>query len=511
MSDKLRLKLGKTYLKLVNRLPQFRGGFVRALQDIADHHKKQAHDTYKSSRPPKDVTLEFLYFRSTEVFNLEDFDQLQRGLFRLFPDLKNEFFYRFAGKEFTKQTESMHGSGSGILGYVLRDKTMRWFGMDVKREIPTLPPEVDFVEVWYHKILPSVILITLDVHLTEEANRSLMSVQERHYEPAIRFTNIVPWLAPRRSYSVSHSESEMRNAVLGWLEALRGRVEDCFRPFLAGYFTKQAVDEVVRLPTVEVYALKGAPEEIQAFGEWARTSSRQWLDSLGFSFFLDVYTDEDSVFTIPDRFVTKQSSAYRLVVLWDRYVQSVGTDMHGGNEKRAIKYNTRYALDAFSRLIALHELLNSIQRTVARLRRVAFRSMHRTRGLGQFMRLSKVILRESILLDRIPMEFKQNKRLIEYAARAIDGFKEVRPDFGKVEEETFPANVIAGLEERMQSLKEQVEHIKQTFSDFLVLKNMRSLYILQWIVLILSIIAILTNWPNIKQFLIDIRELLLLT
>lgn len=504
MSDRLRLKLGNTYLRLFSRLPQFRGGFVRSFQDIADHHKELAEETYKSSRPPEDVSLEFLYFRLTEVFNLEDFDQLQRGLFRLFPDLKNGFFDRFTAKEFTRQTESIHGTGYGKLGYVLRDKARRWFGMDVYREISTLPRDVDFIEVWYHKILPSVILITLDVYLTDDATRGLMSVQARRYEPVIRFRNLVPWLAPWRSYSVSDAESEMRSATLTWLDELRGKVEQSFRPFLTGYFTKQAAPHsVVRLPTVEVFALKGAPEEITAFGEWA-AKSREWLDSLGFSFFWDVYTDERSIFVAPERHETRHSSAYRLVVLSERYIQSVGTDMHGGDEKRAIKYSTRYALNAFGNLIALHELLNSIQRTVARLRIVTFGSLHRTRGLDKFMRLNRIILRESILLDRIPMEFEQNKRSIKRATREIDGFRQVRPDFGKIEEETFPANVMARLEERMQRLKEQVEHIKQTFSDFLVLKNMRSLYILQWIVLILSVVAILTNWPNIKQFLADI-------
>lgn len=502
VSDKLRRKLGNTYLKLFSRLPQFRGGFVRTLQDIADHHKRQADDTYKNTRPPKDVSLEFLYFRLTEVFNLEDFDQLQRGLFRLFPDLNDEFFHRFSAKEFANQTASLHGGGSGILGYVLRDKHKFGIGMDVYREISTLPLEVDFIEVWYHKILPSVILITLDVYLTEQATRNLMSQQDRRYEPAILFRSIKPWRAPWRSYSVSHSEDEMRKAILEWLDALRGKVEHSFRPYLTGYFTKQA-NAVVRLPTIEVYGLKGAPEEIPAFGEWA-TNSRGWLNSLGFSFFFDVYTDERSIFTTPDRFLTRESSAYRLVVLWDRFIQSEGTDMHGGDERRSIKYNTRYTLDAFGNLIVLHELLNSIQKTVAVLRRVAFRSMDRTRGLQRFMSLNRIILRESILLDRIPMEFKHNERLIKYQAKAIESFREVRPGFAKVEEETFPGNVIASLEDRMQRLKEQVEHIKHTFSDFLMLKNMQSVYVLQWVVLILSIIAILTNWPNIKQFLKDV-------
>jgi hypothetical protein len=115
------------------------------------------------------------------------------------------------------------------------------------------------------------------------------------------------------------------------------------------------------------------------------------------------------------------------------------------------------------------------------------------------------------------MEVRQNKRLIEHKARAIDQFKEVRPYFTKIEEETFLANAIANLEARMQHLKEQVEHIKQTFSDFLALRNMRAIYTLQWVVIVLSVLAIITgvfdvmgNWSGIKQFLKDVLGIMVL-
>jgi hypothetical protein len=186
-------------------------------------------------------------------------------------------------------------------------------------------------------------------------------------------------------------------------------------------------------------------------------------------------------------------------------VQSVGTEGHGGDEKRAITYNTRYVLEPLGTLIALHEFLNSIERDIAKLRRITFRSMNRIRFLIQSMKLNSVILRESIFLDRIPMELKQSKRLIEHKARPISSFREVRSDFGTMENGgTFSANALANVEGKMLRLKEQLDHIKQTFSEFLILKNMRAVYILQWLVIALSIVAILASWPNIKLFVKDI-------
>jgi hypothetical protein len=212
ISQNVRLKLGKKYLELATMLPQFGGGFIRALQDMKVHHKELAEDAYKRSRPPTNVELEFLYFQLIEMFHLEDFDKLRDGLYRLLPSLKDDSLYKFSTDAFSKQAESIQGAGSGFLGYIFRDKSDRWLAMDPYTVMPELPEHVAFIKIEYNKVLPSVFLVTLDVNLTEDATRHLIGLQDRRYEPAALFRSVFPWRVLRKGWSERPSDTEMRRA-----------------------------------------------------------------------------------------------------------------------------------------------------------------------------------------------------------------------------------------------------------------------------------------------------------
>jgi hypothetical protein len=163
-------------------------------------------------------------------------------------------------------------------------------------------------------------------------------------------------------------------------------------------------------------------------------------------------------------------------------------------------------------LIVLQEFLNAVQGNIARLRKVTFGAMKRGKLLSRYMKLNHTILRESILLDRISMEFRQQKNLIKHYALEIGELREVVPALRTGE--NFALNALVGLEKRMQNLGKQIEHVKRSFSDFLALQNMRAIYLLQRVVLVVSVVAMtsallnaLANWENIKRFLNDVLRL----
>ena len=127
------------------------------------------------------------------------------------------------------------------------------------------------------------------------------------------------------------------------------------------------------------------------------------------------------------------------------------------------------------------------------------------------MKLNSTIQWESILLDRISMEFRQQRNLIEHYAMEVGRFREFSTrGIPFSEKDTFTSNALSAIENRVQRLKEQVEQVKLSFSDFLSVQNMWATYKLQWYVLVLSVVATLatvvgiaTGWPVIKQFLKD--------
>lgn len=508
-SKQIKLKLGRKYLELAAMLPHFGGGFIRTLQDMRAHHKESAEDAYKRSRPPANVELDFLYFQLIEMFHLEDFDKLRDGLYRLLPALKDDSLYRFSTDAFSQQADSIQGGGSGFLGYIIREKGNRWLGMDPYAVMPELPESVAFIKVEYIKMLPSVFLVTLDVNLTEAASRHLLRLQDRRYEPAPLFRSVLPWRAVRGGWSERPSESEMRIAILNWLQELRADVENAVKPYLSGYFARRLAKTFTRLPAIEVYGLKGGPQDLDTFHEWTN-KERAWLDSLGFRFIFDAYGDDRVILTVPERDDPELQMGYRLIALWESYIKSTSALGFGNDERRAISHRTTYLLRALSALIVLHEFLNVVQSNISKLRKITFGAMKRGKLLSRYMKLNITIQKESVLLDRISMEFEQQKGLIRHDALEIGELKSVIPSL-RAPEEHFAVTALGGLENRMRNLTKQVEHVKRSFSDFLSLQNMRAIYFLQRVVLIISIVAMtsallnaLGNWPNIKRFLNEV-------
>jgi hypothetical protein len=103
--------------------------------------------------------------------------------------------------------------------------------------------------------------------------------------------------------------------------------------------------------------------------------------------------------------------------------------------------------------------------------------------------------------------------LIKHNALEIGELKAVIPSL-RTSEDDFAVNALIGLEKRMQNLGKQIEHVKRSFSDFLALQNMRAIYLLQRVVLVVSVVAMtsallnaLGNWPNIKRFLNEVLGL----
>lgn len=73
--------------------------------------------------------------------------------------------------------------------------------------LPDLPPEVELIKLSLNKILPSTIVIVLDVRLNRRANVKLEKLQEDKYLPETRVESIYP---QDRSFGFSSWTSERR-------------------------------------------------------------------------------------------------------------------------------------------------------------------------------------------------------------------------------------------------------------------------------------------------------------
>jgi hypothetical protein len=516
ISDKIRVLISNKYLDWAEHLPKFNGSFVMNLQDIREDQRSRAEKEFRRSRPPEGTKIEYLYFRLIEIFHIEEFDKLLEGLIRLFPGLQDNSRNRDFLTDFRKLAGTIAGGGMYRLGLIYRDLKGKFFFSGSHCEIKDLPPEVTYVAVALHKVLPSIMFVTLDVHLTEEATERLLALQERYFLPKTRFFNLTPWKAAR-GYSQESIEIVRANEIFAWIDNLRGRVEKCIRSFCDGYFMQQ-ISEKPRLPAIEVYGLKGLPEGEEAFQKWSN-EARDWSESLGFHFHYDTYSDGKTLFTWSHTDSVHRYKGYRLTVLWKPYVESLKSSPSEGEERDAIMHYTEYTLDAILPCIGVIEFLISARRNVERLRQVVFGSM-RIRSLPRYtlnkhIKLNNIIKRESMLLDRIAMEFEQRTNYIRYEMEPVQDMKETKtiPD-GK-QGGNLRDIMIESVKFDIGLLKKHLSLITTSFSEYLAARNMQVTYRLQrsiWgltiVVTIATIAGLAANWPNIQNLLNGLMKIM---
>jgi hypothetical protein len=442
----------------------------------------------------------------TELFHVNELERLQCGLERLFPDLRDVSYYQ----DFIRESAGdILGGGSVSIGTVVRKRQgPSRSGMFSDPEMPRLPEEVNRVDFWLHKILPSALVVSMDVYLNERATQQLMRVQSKRYPTKVRFKSSLPVTLLGSNYTQESSGNLTRQEVLGWLDELRSRVEVVFRPFLSGYFTHEAVGKKATLPAIEVYGLKGAPEEDLA--TWAE-KKRTWWRSLGFELLRNAFMDEKLIFIAPQSRVNTGQPPYRLIALWEPYINSLGTErmeMYHQDERIAITSTVEDMLSSLFRSVTILQFLNNSKRKTETLRQVVFSSLKHGFRLGKYFKLNNVIQREVMLLDRISMEYREVADEIKYELQEVANLREISRGSRKREADSL-ADLLPGQTEFIMGVvNKQLLHIKDSFSEHLTTRNMYATYILTWVVGIATFVGLTDNWPNIKVFVRDIRHLI---
>ena len=511
--NKFRLALARKYLDCAEVLPKFGGGPIAMLQSVRERQRKGAKRAYERSRPPQNTRIELLSFRLIEVFPVEEIDRLRGVILRYFPSLDDDLRHKLFSDDLRYQAENLFGTAWWNLGFLVRDFKGRFFGGQVC-PMEKLPPEVDYIQVGLSKISPSLFVVTLDVHLENVATETLLRMQDAKYLPEIRFRRLLPVGIRGYAHSRVMADAVMRKTILSWLKELQGKVETSVKPFVSGYFTSQSEDKLARLPSIKVYAIKGIPKkDEQTLQTWI-DSSRGWWSSLGFNFYgFDLYSDGNLIFTLDEDESPVSLSSYRMVVIWEAYLESINVKPHGDDEKAAALANLSDTLQSILPGIAILEFLRYPQRRIAALRNRVFSSIRNGRPrafrLNRFIKLSDQILLESVSLGRIISEFKQERRWLAHEMKGISELRQIsRP--GK-ETKDLGTLMLETIEYRTKLLEEHISFIKDWFSQYLTLRNMAATYWLAVIVLIATLVDIV-GVDNIRQFvealLTGIRNLL---
>jgi hypothetical protein len=503
LPDKLRVTISTRLLDWAEALPRFSGGPISHLQLLRESQRTMSADAYERSRPPQGTECEFLYFRLIELYPIEDVDQMRIGLVSLFPTLAdNQRFGEPLRSQLEDQSRSITTLGNWNLGRIVPPNS-RWVIGD-HRVAPELPKEVEYIEVWLHKILPSLYAITFDVHISDQTSRHLARLQTSHYLSEIRFANLIS-----KDYFMGHSgnmpDTVMKQQIQAWFDHLRATVETFVGKHLRGYFKGQPTHNDRRLPAIEVFAIKGMPATQEEFTNWRRLAWH-WWSSLGFALHrFDAYSNGKELFVSKQESRSRgrhESTPYRLVLNWDAIVQSEGARIPANGTRNFFAQDSHDILNALLPSIALIELLRSLQQNIERLRLAVFARLRTAwlwRGLlNPYLQLNDSILQASILLERISAEIKQEETWFKHELRDFADFKSIDDPTPREESELHTA-LWNTLTFRTTLLAEHLKLIKDWSTQYLSIRNIATTYWLTILVVVLTIVNIVST-ENIRSW-----------
>lgn len=522
LPEKINLIITGKLLDLAETLPKFQGGPISELQSERETQHNLSKETYERTRPPEGTELDFVGFRMIEIVHYEDFAQVKAGILRLFPDLNNSPRMDSFEQSFQRFSESISWGGWMNLGMIYRDQ--KPLSSTPSCKIIELPPEVDVIIVGLYKSLPSLLTISFDVRLSKDATMKLRKLQEEMYLGEVRITafNIKYGFL---GLSLTSPDNAMQKRILKWQEGLRGDVEKCVRKFVSGYFAVHN-SGVTKLPTIEVYVLKGTTEKFTDFSSWAK-AAWHWWSSQGFNFYSRPFSDGKILFNWSDRETEESSHAHRIIVIWETYQKEHERGL-GEPGRNSIMYQLSMGfLHSITTPFAVHEYLrNSISRT-EKLRSVIYSALNPNRlfwnSLSHKIQLYSKVQDEKNILTRMVFEFEHQKQFLRGELKETNDLiaLDIHSNAANLDN-NFETGIFSRIGYLQKLVVDHINFIDKTFSTHIEFENIGALYKLQWITLLLTMVALIAsiiglaaNWKEISQFLTSgvdfIKHIILIT
>jgi hypothetical protein len=520
--DNWRVKLGSFYLDWAEKLPRFRGGIIAELQNLRERQRQDAKTAFQESRFPDGVSIELSYIRLAEIFLLEDTGQLKKGLRHLFPTINDKTGGEHIIGDFTSFATGLTSAGWKTIGLIVRqgNTTAGLSNIIHFRELPNLPPEVKCIEVQLHKFLSSSIILTFDIHLTQEVTARLLELHKQIYLPHIRFSKLAPWNLVSGGLSEGSPDTGVTDAILQWLKNLRIQVEKIIQPYFRGYFFNAPPNVSARLPAIEVFKLKGTPSKPEDLHNWlCKIENSVWWKSVGFNSSSSIYSDGNMAFIWPDERKSYFQPAYRFVVLQEDEAAPMKASLAVHSlipavtiqEDEAVPMEASLAVHSLIPAVTILELLRSVGKNIETLRMRTFQKMHPAPAkrwwLGSLIKQNNMVQRESMILDRVVMDVKQGTQWINYVTSEIVALKNLEPQRRKQEDANLQTMMLARVDSRTKLLGEHLSLIKKFSDGRLANLNIAVMYRLQIVAILLTIVGtfaaiieIWKEWKHIKEF-----------
>lgn len=498
ISDSLRLRISQKYLNLAGKLPQANEGQLAGLQMIRKQQRKQSKEDHEESQPPDGVEISVLYLRLFEMFQIEEFSAFYKRFLRFYPDLAAQRNYGLNKTDISESFPSGNEISSVTLGTITNKINQHpklgvtYFGNQTIDD-PNLPNKIARLDIGLRRVLPSIFIVTFDIYLTEDANRELLNLQKGYYMREIMLLDLMPrnaWIPHTSSY---YSSSLSAKAISHWFQKLQTEVEKYLKPMLGGFFLSTKGNEFpVSLPSIEVFALQGAPapDNEEDFKEWM-LNNRKWLSSYGYTPFSRTLYASDK--TLVDLVDNSQQQVLARIIAFD--------EANVGNETSSsppLSFKTLYLVNDLIPFLSVYSFLGSVEGGIERLRDDLFAQTLSRKSLLNLFRVTEQVIKRKNLIDTLMQEFDSWKNL--FGIRHSDELQQlenIQLKGDTKEQKLLITEFVLWIEFRAAQIQSRVSLLENTLSDFLALRNMETIHKLQWraawagiIAVVISVLAI---------------------
>jgi hypothetical protein len=490
----------KKYLDWAEVLPEFNGGRIKLLQTIRRRQREEAQKQFEESRPQEGAELHFDQLLLVELFPIEDYDELERQLRRLFSgDEKLE-----RGIEFIADNAGGLSGGAWCnIGHLVRKESNSSLYPFAVATLPNLPEEVQQVDVSVIKITSSLFAVSLSVELTDEASDKLNAVLNRRFLPEVTFRGVLPTRMNLSNRSMSQSKHVMRVAVMRSLDGLRLKIECALRSRFKGLFLRMPRGLSPRLPAIEMHSIKHAGAGSATIDEVINRNAA-WVNCFGLTHWRQdcLFACPEMIFQFPSKTHDEESTAYKIVTLKQNAASA-------SESQDSTYFRLKDMSESLRSLIAVSGLLESVQENIETLRFKVYRTLVAGRasgGLVKDIQLNNQVQLRQMILERLRFELKEDRWQLEDAAKGLESFA----CLDKRRSAPLGAAFLKDIKVRLERLTGHSGVVTDALSAYLQRRNLDVTYRLQrnlfrWTIVIsivtvlLSVVAtyaIVKDWPS---------------
>ncbi len=495
-SSKLRAYLSCKILNLAEWLPDMKKGHIGFLQDVRRLQRSFSKQIVNHQSPPVSMKIEYKFFRLIEIFPLEYFDNLIRGLVSLFPYLNDYNRMYPPEQDFSQKLRSIYSIWWKNVGTIVKKKSARWI-IDREAELNGLADEIDFIDVQLHKFMPSLCVLYFDIFLSNQFTNELEKLQMDHYLREIRLAKLVPIGRRKRSFSMGSIDWEPKRNVTKYINRIRTNFEKIIRPYICGYLLNNKSNKP-KLPIVEFFFIEGGDFNSNNFNK----NYSQQIEFLGLECESYRAHGNNKLIIIPNFSQAKtMHSSHRILVFHEQYVKDLRTNGFK-SEDRAVIFHLREFLLCVFPYLSLFELAKLWESEMHMLRQRISKSMMPTIiqkfQLKKYVFLNENIFRGAQFVERVNEEYEQHGDFIKAGLGNVKDMERVTQIEG-IEDSKLATYLTGVIESRIRHLGKQTLFIKDWFSQYLQIRNISATHYVSIMLAILATISIVIGIIQIIQ------------